>query len=117
MSGCVAIYVYCTTPYVACVCVARVSTGSRPIIAYKKTQAPMYVGVDCCRVPELTLPPLSADTFASYTLDPAIRSVVMGLDETFDYKALCIGSAYLNEVQGCHFVATNMDAGDRVGAN
>ncbi len=39
----------------------------------------------------------------------------MGLDDTFDYTALCIGSAYLNEVPGCHFVATNMDAGDRVG--
>lgn len=74
-----------------------------------------FAGIECCRLTDLPRKPLTPERFAAYKLDPAIRSVVMGLDDSFDYESLCIGSAYIRE-GGCHFVATNMDAGDRVGA-
>ncbi|KAL4452359.1 hypothetical protein ABPG75_008021 [Micractinium tetrahymenae] len=57
----------------------------------------------------------TADGFGGLRLDPDIGAVVVGWDPTFSYGKLCLASALLLELPGCHFVATNLDSADNMG--
>lgn len=54
------------------------------------------------------------DSFAALQLDASIGAVVVGWDPCFSYAKLCYASACLRELPGCAFVATNLDAADRM---
>jgi len=53
--------------------------------------------------------------FEEITIDEKVGALVVGVDDSFSYSKLCVASLYLSQVEGCVFVATNRDVGDRVG--
>ena len=59
--------------------------------------------------------PLHPSACGLLQLDPSIGAVVFGWDPHFSYTKLCYASACLREL-GCHFVATNLDSADAMGA-
>ena len=67
----------------------------------------------------LTLPlqqqPWTVDSLKELQLAEGIGAVVVGFDEHFTYEKLCYASVCLREVEGCHFVATNLDHADNIG--
>lgn len=60
---------------------------------------------------------LKPKKWALLQLDPTIGAVVIGWDPAFSYTKVCYASACLRELPGCHFVATNLDSADTMGAS
>lgn len=58
----------------------------------------------------------TSEGFSALELDRSIGAVVVGWDPAFSYAQLCYASACLRELPGCHFVATNLDPCDNMGA-
>jgi ribonucleotide monophosphatase NagD (HAD superfamily) len=50
---------------------------------------------------------MTDNEFSSYTLDPTVKAVVVGIDMSFSYKRLCIASLYVQA--GCKLIASNKD--------
>lgn len=61
------------------------------------------------------LPAGSEADFEAAGVDPEIGAVVCGWDLEFSYPKLCFASLCLQANPGCVFVATNLDATDRLG--
>eukprot|EP00468_Gymnochlora_sp_CCMP2014_P006766 CAMPEP_0167762564 /NCGR_PEP_ID=MMETSP0110_2-20121227/12845_1 /TAXON_ID=629695 /ORGANISM="Gymnochlora sp., Strain CCMP2014" /LENGTH=359 /DNA_ID=CAMNT_0007649467 /DNA_START=143 /DNA_END=1222 /DNA_ORIENTATION=+ len=55
---------------------------------------------------------MTNDDLANFKLDPEVKAVVLAHDPYFNYKKLAIATQYLRSNPECHFIVTNMDAGD-----
>nr|AAU14865.1 plastid phosphoglycolate phosphatase [Bigelowiella natans] len=55
---------------------------------------------------------MSNQELANFQLDSEVKAVVLAHDPNFNYRKLAIATQYLRSNEDCHFVVTNMDAGD-----
>ena len=67
-------------------------------------------------------PGMSRDQLATYPFaeggdDGVVDAVVVGLDTDFSYRKLCVANVLLQRNPAAHFVSTNEDAYDLVGAD
>mmetsp|Transcript_23780 Transcript_23780/g.33267 ORF Transcript_23780/g.33267 Transcript_23780/m.33267 type:complete len:399 (+) Transcript_23780:109-1305(+) len=68
-------------------------------------------GFELVEVPEESTT-MSNKELSDFQLDPEVKAVVLAHDPHFNYRKLAIATQYLRGNEDCHFVVTNMDAGD-----